>query len=109
MKIGINSYDGLPLEKTENIQNEIIFIRLIFNNNYNNYHRDLIFIQINRIDIFHAYLHSSIEISRVKEISIKNRAYYFFDEKINIKTFDPNNINIDENHAKIFSFTTLVM
>ena len=31
----------------------------------------------------------------VKDISIKNRVYYFFNDIINIKDFDPNNIKID--------------
>ena len=32
--------------------------------------------------------------SCVKEINIKNRTYYFFDDMINIKNFDPNWIKI---------------
>ena len=32
----------------------------------------------------------------IKNINIKNRTYYFFDDIINIKDFDPNNIKIDE-------------
>ena len=31
----------------------------------------------------------------VKDIIIKNHMYYFFDDIINIKDFDPNNIEID--------------
>ena len=34
--------------------------------------------------------------SRIKEINIKNRAYYFFDDMINIKHFYPNRIKIDK-------------
>ena len=34
--------------------------------------------------------------NKIKDIAIKNRTYYFFDVIINIKTFDPNNIKIDE-------------
>ena len=33
--------------------------------------------------------------SKVNDISIKNHTYYFFDDIINIKIFDPNNIQID--------------
>ena len=29
---------------------------------------------------------------RVKDINIKNRTYYFFEDIINIKDFNPNNI-----------------
>ena len=41
----------------------------------------------------------------VKDINIKNRTYHFFNDIINIKMFDPNNIKVD----KIFLFTTLDM
>ena len=36
----------------------------------------------------------------VKDISIKNRTYYFFNDIINIKDFDPGNIKIDEKSHK---------
>ena len=35
-------------------------------------------------------------IYKVKEIDIKKRTYYFFDDIINIENFDLNNIKIDE-------------
>ena len=38
--------------------------------------------------------------NRVKDIDIKNCTYYFFNDIINIKIFDPNNIKIDENSYK---------
>ena len=34
--------------------------------------------------------------SKVKDIDIKNRTYYFFNDIINIENFDQNNIKIDE-------------
>ena len=37
---------------------------------------------------------------KVKDISIKNHTYYFFNNVINIKNFDPNNIKIDEKSNK---------
>ena len=42
-------------------------------------------------------------------INVKNYTYYFFDDIINIKEFDPNNIKTDENLCKIFLFITLHM
>ena len=36
----------------------------------------------------------------VKDINIKNRAYYFFNDIINIENFDSNNIKVDENSNK---------
>ena len=36
----------------------------------------------------------------VKDITIKNQTYYFFDDIINIKNFDPNSIKIDEKTYK---------
>ena len=37
---------------------------------------------------------------KVKDIDIRNRTYYFFNDIINIKNFNPNNIEIDENSYK---------
>ena len=34
--------------------------------------------------------------NKVKDIDIKNRTYYFYNDMINIKNFDPNNIKSDE-------------
>ena len=38
--------------------------------------------------------------NKIKNINIKNRAYYFFNDIIDIKTFDPNNIKTGENSYK---------
>ena len=38
--------------------------------------------------------------NKIKDIDIKNHTYYFFDDIINIKNFDPNNIQIDEKSYK---------
>ena len=38
--------------------------------------------------------------NKIKDISIKNHTYYFFNDIINIKIFDPNNIKIDEKSYK---------
>ena len=38
----------------------------------------------------------------IKKINIKNRTYYFFDDMINIKSFDSNLLKIDKtSHKKI--------
>ena len=34
--------------------------------------------------------------NKVKDIDIKRRTYYFFNDMINIKNFNPSNIEIDE-------------
>ena len=34
--------------------------------------------------------------NKVKDIDKRNRTYYFFNDIINIKNFDPNNIKIDK-------------
>ena len=36
----------------------------------------------------------------IKEINIKNQTYYFFDDMINIKDFDPRLIKIDKKSYK---------
>ena len=38
--------------------------------------------------------------NKIKDISIKNHADYFFDDIINVKSFDPNNIKIDKKACK---------
>ena len=38
--------------------------------------------------------------NKVKDINIKNRRYYFFNDIINIENFDPNNIKIGEKSYK---------
>ena len=38
--------------------------------------------------------------NKVKDIDIKNCTDYFFNDIINIKKFDPNNIKIDEKSYK---------
>ena len=47
--------------------------------------------------------------NKVKEADIKKQIYYLFDDTINIKTFDPNRIKIDEKLCKILLFTILDM
>ena len=44
----------------------------------------------------------------IKEINIKNRTYYFFDDMINIKDFDPNLLKIKKSCVKILILITLV-
>ena len=44
----------------------------------------------------------------VKQIDIKNRTYYFYNDMINIKKFDSSNfLKIIKNHIKTLVFTTL--
>ena len=43
----------------------------------------------------------------IKQINIKNRTYYFFNDMINIKDFDLNLIKIDKNHTKTLVFIIL--
>ena len=38
--------------------------------------------------------------NKVIDINIKNHTYYFFDDIINIKDFNPNNIKVDEKSYK---------
>ena len=47
--------------------------------------------------------------NKLKDIDIKIRTYYFFNDIINIKKFDLNNIKIDRNSCKIFLVTILDM
>ena len=45
--------------------------------------------------------------SCIKEIDIKNRTYYFFDDTINIKFFDSNQIKIDKKSNKNLSYVKI--
>ena len=45
----------------------------------------------------------------IKEISIKNRTYYFYNDIIGIKNFDSNNLKLDKKRTKILIFTILDM
>ena len=45
----------------------------------------------------------------LKEANIKNRTYYFYNDIINIETFDSNMLKLDKTHTKILIFTILDM
>ena len=46
----------------------------------------------------------------LKQINIKNRTYYFYNDIIGIETFDPNMLKLDKkNRRKILIFTILDM
>ena len=47
--------------------------------------------------------------NEVLDIDIKNSTYYFFNDIINIKNFDANNIKINEKSKKLFLFNKLDM
>ena len=47
--------------------------------------------------------------SQKKEINIKNRTYYFYNDIIDLKTFDSNNLKVDKKRTKILIFTILDM
>ena len=36
----------------------------------------------------------------IKQMNIKNRTYYFYDDMINIKKFDPNMLKLDKKPSK---------
>ena len=43
----------------------------------------------------------------IKQINIKNQTYYFFDDMIDIKDFNPSLIKIDRKSKKTLTFTIL--
>ena len=43
----------------------------------------------------------------VKQIDIKNRTYYFYNDIIYLESFKSNLLKIDKNHIKILVFTIL--
>ena len=42
----------------------------------------------------------------VKQINIKNRTYYFYNDMINLKHFEPNLLKIENKSYKTLVFTT---
>ena len=45
----------------------------------------------------------------LKEIMIKNRTYYFYNDIIDIEAFDSNMLKLDKKRTKILIFTILDM
>ena len=52
-------------------------------------------------------LKKEYKMRNIKQINIKNRTYFFFNDEINIKDFDSNLLKIDKNLIKILVFITL--
>ena len=44
-----------------------------------------------------------------KQLDIKNRTYYFFNDLINVLNFKPINLKLDKKHGKTLIFIILVM
>ena len=44
-----------------------------------------------------------------KQLNIKNRTYYFYNDLINLKDFDPSLLKLDKNHQWILVFTTAML
>ena len=45
----------------------------------------------------------------IKEINIKERTYYFYNDIIDLKTFDSKNLKVDKKRTKILIFLILGM
>ena len=46
---------------------------------------------------------------KIRQINIKNRAYYFYNDQINLKDFDASMLKIDKKITKRLTFIKLVM
>ena len=44
-----------------------------------------------------------------KQLDIKNRTYYFYNDLINVSNFEASNLKIDKTHGKTLIFITLDM
>ena len=44
-----------------------------------------------------------------KQLNIKNRTYYFYNDLINIKNFDAKNLRLEKKHQWVLVFIMLVM
>ena len=45
----------------------------------------------------------------VKQLNIKNRTYYFYNDLINALNFEPNNLKLDKKNGKTLIFIIMVM
>ena len=45
----------------------------------------------------------------VRQLNIKNKTYYFYNDLINILNFEPNNLKLVKKHRKTLIFIILVM
>ena len=46
---------------------------------------------------------------KIRQINIKNRTYYFYNDQINLKDSDASMVKIDKKITKRLTFITLVM
>ena len=46
---------------------------------------------------------------KIKQINIKNRTYYFYNDQINLEDFDASMLKIDKKITKKLTFISLVM
>ena len=46
---------------------------------------------------------------KIRQINIKNRTYYFYNDQIDLKDFDARLLKIDKKKKKRLAFITLVM
>ena len=46
---------------------------------------------------------------KIRQINIKNRTYYFYNDQINLKDFDASMLKIDKKITKRLTFITSVM
>ena len=46
---------------------------------------------------------------KIRQIKIKNRTYYLYNDQINLKDFDASMLKIDKKNTKRLTFITLVM
>ena len=46
---------------------------------------------------------------KIRQINIKNRTYYFYNDQINLKDFDASMLKLDKKNAERLTFVSLVM
>ena len=46
---------------------------------------------------------------KIRQINIKNRTYYFYNDQINLEDFDASMLKIDKKITKKLTFISLVM
>ena len=46
---------------------------------------------------------------KIRQINIKNRTYYFYNNQVNLEDFDASLLEVDKKITKTLTFITLVM
>ena len=59
--------------------------------------------------VYQTTIYSTYKMGEVKQINIRNRIYYFYNDIIDFENFEARLLKMAKNHSKALIFTTLDM